>query len=100
MTDTFARASWRNFLGQAPDWYKALIVACLVANPLVLAAFGPVAAGWTMLFEFIVTLMMALRCYPLQPGGLLALDLLPPVKRAVMRQNLGFAGGTPKVARK
>jgi 2-octaprenyl-6-methoxyphenol hydroxylase len=32
--------------------------------------------------------------------GLLALDLLPPVKRAVMRQNLGFAGGTPKVARK
>ena len=32
--------------------------------------------------------------------GLLALDLLPPVKRAVMRQNLGFAGGTPAVARK
>jgi 2-octaprenyl-6-methoxyphenol hydroxylase len=32
--------------------------------------------------------------------GLLALDLLPAVKRAVMRQNLGFAGGTPAVARK
>jgi len=32
--------------------------------------------------------------------GLLALDLLPPLKRAVMRQNLGFAGGTPAVARK
>jgi 2-octaprenyl-6-methoxyphenol hydroxylase len=32
--------------------------------------------------------------------GLLALDLLPPVKRAVLRQNLGFAGGTPAVARK
>jgi 2-octaprenyl-6-methoxyphenol hydroxylase len=32
--------------------------------------------------------------------GLLALDLLPPVKQAVMRQNLGFAGGTPAVARK
>jgi len=31
--------------------------------------------------------------------GLLALDLLPAVKRAVMRQNLGFAGGTPAVAR-
>jgi hypothetical protein len=30
----------------------------------------------------------------------LALDLLPPLKRAVMRQNLGFAGGTPAVARK
>jgi 2-octaprenyl-6-methoxyphenol hydroxylase len=32
--------------------------------------------------------------------GLLALDLLPGVKHAVMRQNLGFAGGTPAVARK
>jgi 2-octaprenyl-6-methoxyphenol hydroxylase len=32
--------------------------------------------------------------------GLLALDLLPPLKKAVMRQNLGFAGGTPAVARK
>jgi 2-octaprenyl-6-methoxyphenol hydroxylase len=32
--------------------------------------------------------------------GLLALDLLPPVKEAVMRQNLGFAGGTPALARK
>jgi len=32
--------------------------------------------------------------------GLLALDLLPPVKRAVMRQNLGFAGGTPRLARR
>ena len=31
--------------------------------------------------------------------GLLALDLLPPVKDAVMRQNIGFAGGTPALAR-
>jgi NhaB family Na+:H+ antiporter len=74
MTGTLGAAFWRNFLGHAPDWYKALIVSCLVANPLVLAAFGPVVAGWTMLFEFIVTLMMALRCYPLQPGGLLAIE--------------------------
>jgi 2-octaprenyl-6-methoxyphenol hydroxylase len=31
--------------------------------------------------------------------GLLALDLLPPVKQAVIRQNIGFAGGTPRIAR-
>jgi 2-octaprenyl-6-methoxyphenol hydroxylase len=31
--------------------------------------------------------------------GLLALDLLPPVKAAVTRQNIGFAGGTPALAR-
>ncbi len=31
--------------------------------------------------------------------GLLALDLLPPIKAAVMRQNLGYAGNTPSLAR-
>ncbi|MGQ0429728.1 MAG: sodium/proton antiporter NhaB [Gammaproteobacteria bacterium] len=74
MTGTLAGAFWRNFLGHAPDWYKWLIVACLAANPLLLAAFGPVFTGWAMLLEFIATLMMALRCYPLQPGGLLAIE--------------------------
>lgn len=31
--------------------------------------------------------------------GLLALDLLPPLKQAVMRQNLGLAGAAPAMAR-
>ena len=31
--------------------------------------------------------------------GLLVLDLLPPVKQLVMRQNIGFAGNTPALAR-
>jgi len=31
--------------------------------------------------------------------GLLALDLMPAVKHVVLRQNLGFAGGTPAMAR-
>jgi len=74
MSGTLAGAFWRNFLGHAPDWYKWLIVGCLVANPLLLALAGPVVTSWAMLFEFIVTLMMALRCYPLQPGGLLAVE--------------------------
>lgn len=74
MPGTLAGAFWRNFLGHAPDWYKWLIVACLAANPLLLAVAGPVVASWVMLFQFIVTLMMALRCYPLQPGGLIAIE--------------------------
>jgi NhaB family Na+:H+ antiporter len=74
MTGTLGAAFWRNFLGHAPDWYKALIVAWLAANPLLLAFAGPVVTSWAILFEFIVTLMMALRCYPLQPGGLLAIE--------------------------
>ena len=74
MSGTLAGAFWRNFLGSAPDWYKWLIVACLAANPLLLALAGPVVTSWAMLFEFIFTLMMALRCYPLQPGGLIAIE--------------------------
>jgi len=74
MPATLPAALWRNFLGRAPDWYKWLIVGCLAANPLLLAAAGPVITSWVILFEFIVTLMMALRCYPLQPGGLIAIE--------------------------
>ncbi|MGH8251514.1 MAG: sodium/proton antiporter NhaB [Steroidobacteraceae bacterium] len=74
MPGALGAAFWRNFLGGAPDWYKWLIAGCLVANPVLLALAGPVAASWAMLFEFIVTLMMALRCYPLQPGGLIAIE--------------------------
>ena len=31
-------------------------------------------AGWLLVLEFIFTLAMALKCYPLQPGGLLAIE--------------------------
>ena len=74
---TLPQALARNFLGHAPDWYKLTIVAFLVVNPLVLllgGVNGPVLASWLLLLEFIFTLAMALRCYPLQPGGLLALE--------------------------
>ncbi|MDE9590982.1 sodium/proton antiporter, partial [Xenorhabdus bovienii] len=30
--------------------------------------------GWMLVVEFIFTLAMALKCYPLQPGGLLAIE--------------------------
>ena len=64
---------WHNFLGSAPDWYKGLILAFLIINPLLLF-ISPFLAGWVLVLEFIFTLAMALRCYPLQPGGLLALQ--------------------------
>ena len=70
-----AAALAANFLGHSPAWYKRTIVAFLVLNP-VLFAVSPYVAGWALVFEFIFTLAMALRCYPLQPGGLLALEAL------------------------
>jgi len=74
MTNTLAQAFARNFLGHAPGWYKLTIVGFLVVNPILMIAFGPVITGWAVLAEFIFTLAMALRCYPLQPGGLLAIQ--------------------------
>jgi Na+:H+ antiporter, NhaB family len=74
MNRTLSQTFGRAFLGQSPDWYKLAIVGFLVANPILLAAFGPVVTGWVLLAEFILTLAMALRCYPLQPGGLLAIE--------------------------
>ena len=67
------RALADNFLGNASGLYKWTILAFLVVNPL-LFAVAPYVAGWALVLEFIFTLAMALRCYPLQPGGLLAIE--------------------------
>ncbi|MGE0114040.1 MAG: sodium/proton antiporter NhaB [Steroidobacteraceae bacterium] len=67
-------AWFRNFLGHSPGWYKLGVVACLALNPLFLIALGPVVTSWLIVAQFIGTLAMALKCYPLQPGGLLAIE--------------------------
>tara|TARA_R110002049_G_scaffold24302_12_gene86338 strand:+ start:529 stop:2028 length:1500 start_codon:yes stop_codon:yes gene_type:complete len=67
-------ALWKNFLGQAPEWYKRTIVAFLLINPLILWTLDSFVTGWVLIAEFIFTLALALRCYPLQPGGLLAIE--------------------------
>ena len=69
-------AARESFLGHAPDWYKATIVGFLLMNPLVLLSHGAFVVGWLMLFQFIFMLALALRCYPLAPGGLLAIEAL------------------------
>jgi len=63
-----------SFLGQSPDWYKRTIVVFLIVNPMLLMTVGPFVTGWLIVLEFIFTLAMALRCYPLAPGGLLAFE--------------------------
>jgi NhaB family Na+:H+ antiporter len=68
------RVVFNSFLGRAPAWYKITILALLAVNPLILLAAGNVVAGWLILLEFIFVLVMTLKCYPLQPGGLLALQ--------------------------
>jgi Na+:H+ antiporter, NhaB family len=77
MSMSLSHAFVRNFLGNSPTWYKWTIGGFLAINPLVLWLAGSHAGtitAWLLLIEFIFTLAMALKCYPLQPGGLLALE--------------------------
>lgn len=74
MQPTLIQALKKNFLGNSPDWYEKSIIAFLLLNPLILMAFGPFITGWVLIGQFIFTLAMALKCYPLQPGGLLAIE--------------------------
>ncbi len=78
---------FQNFLGESPLWYKKTILFFLLLNPLMwflhkyLLAFHGIEivgfiTGWALVLQFIFTLAMALRCYPLQPGGLIALEAI------------------------
>ena len=70
------------FLGNAPGWYKSTIISFLIINPPLLMILnsmglnGNFIIGWVFLLQFIFTLALALKCYPLQPGGLLALEAI------------------------
>lgn len=87
-----------NFLGHSPRWYKLTIVGFLLADPVLFALDGSLAGGALVLeFIFTLALALALRCYPLAPGGLLAIeavviDMTAPAAvfssdRIVMRHN-------------
>ena len=75
MSHTFAEALLKNFLGNSPTWYKLTIIGFLIINPII-AIYDPFVAGWVLILQFIFTLAMALKCYPLQPGGLLAVEAI------------------------
>ncbi len=70
------------FLGSSPNWYKNTIIAFLIFNPICFFLLnqlnfnGGFIIGWFILLEFIFTLALALKCYPLQPGGLLTIQAI------------------------
>ena len=64
----------QNFLNHTPNWYKLTILGFLILNPVLIITVGPFVTGWVLILEFIFTLAMALKSYPLQPGGLLAIE--------------------------
>ena len=64
------------FLGKSPQWYKYTIIGFLVFNFISYFLLGPTITSWILIGEFIFTLAMALKCYPLISGGLLAIQIL------------------------
>lgn len=70
----YSKALFHNFLGASPTWYKLTILSFLILNPILFFVVDTFVAGWVLVAEFIFTLAMALKCYPLQPGGLLAIE--------------------------
>lgn len=81
---TLKHALWDNFLGNAPRWYKITMASFLVMNLVLLFIlpekgmgldnFNRFILGWLMLLQFIFTLAMALKAYPLGPAGIIALQ--------------------------
>jgi len=75
---------FQSFLGNSPKWYKTTMLAFLIINTLLfflLPTFmdhhlAHSVLSWLFIGEFIFTLAMALKCYPLQSGGLLAIQIL------------------------
>lgn len=68
--------AFKHFLGNSPVWYKSTIIFFLLFNILSYYTLGSTITSWIFIAEFIFTLAMALKCYPLLPGGLLAIEIL------------------------
>ena len=67
---------FKQFLGNSPKWFKTTIILFLIFNILLYFTVGPTVTAWCFIAEFIFCLAMALKCYPLQSGGLLAIEAL------------------------
>jgi len=66
----------KNFLGNSPKWYKYTILSFLFFNIFFYFTLGATITSWIFIAEFIFTLAMALKCYPLISGGLLAIQIM------------------------
>jgi len=87
--------AYKSFLGNSPNWFKTLILAFLIISFPLTLVLGKTIVGWAFIAMFILTLAMALKCYPLQSGGLLAIAALligltsPETVWHEIQQNLG-----------
>jgi NhaB family Na+:H+ antiporter len=52
------------------------MIIFMIFNVISFYILGPTITAWIFIAEFIFTLAMALKCYPLQSGGILAIEAL------------------------
>lgn len=64
------------FLGNSPRWFKLTMIVFLIFNIFSFFVLGDTVTAWLFIAEFIFTLAMALKCYPLQSGGILAIEAI------------------------
>lgn len=89
------KMAFDSFLGSSPNWFKIIILAFLALSFPIMLVAGKTIVGWAFIAMFILTLAMALKCYPLQSGGLLAIATLllgltsPETVWHEVQQNLG-----------
>lgn len=82
MSNKKSSVAFQIFMGDSPVWYKQGLVFCLILNPVLFITLTQTIGielahqivGWLLLVEFIGTLALALSCYPLIPGGMLAIE--------------------------
>ncbi len=67
---------FKSFLGHSPRWFKLVMIGFLIFNIISVPLLGKTITAWIIIGEFIFTLAMALKCYPLLTGGLLAIEVL------------------------
>ncbi len=67
---------FKSFLGNSPRWFKLTMIGFLIFNIISIPLLGKEITAWIVIGEFIFTLAMALKCYPLLSGGLLAIEVL------------------------
>ena len=67
---------FKYFLGQSPRWFKMTMIIFMIFNVISFYILGPTITAWIFIAEFIFTLAMVLKCYPLQSGGILAIEAL------------------------
>lgn len=67
---------FKQFLGNSPKWFKLTLLIFLAISYPAKLLLGDVVMGWAFIAMFIMTLALALKCYPLQSGGILGLAIL------------------------